>query len=308
MNNQALSGRDLAAALAVVVIWGLNFVAMKLALRDFTPWQLGAARYVFALVPLIFFVPRPKVPWRWLAAYGLAQGVGQFGLLFLGFELGMSSALASVLMQTQVFFTTIIGYFLLKERLTRQITGGLVFAGLGLLCFAMSFLAAHDVTATQMTISGFVLTLSAAAMWGVSNIVARNLQRSSPGYNPFQFVVWSSLTPIIPFVMMSWAFDPAEAQSNWTNASVTGWHGVAYLGWLATINTYGLWTHLLKRHPATRVAPFSLGVPVIGLVAGMLTFGETIGLWQAVGVAFIGLSLFVVMFGARVLRYVQLRS
>ncbi|TVT58788.1 MAG: EamA family transporter [Azoarcus sp. PHD] len=102
MNNQALSGRDLAAALAVVVIWGLNFVAMKLALRDFTPWQLGAARYVFALVPLIFFVPRPKVPWRWLAAYGLAQGVGQFGLLFLGFELGMSSALAWVLMQTQV--------------------------------------------------------------------------------------------------------------------------------------------------------------------------------------------------------------
>lgn len=308
MNNQALSGRDLAAALGVVVIWGLNFVAMKLALRDFTPWQLGAARYVFALVPLIFFVPRPKVPWRWLAAYGLAQGVGQFGLLFLGFELGMSSALASVLMQTQVFFTTIIGYFLLKERLTRQIIGGLVFAGLGLLCFAMSFLAAHDVTATQMTISGFVLTLSAAAMWGVSNIVARNLQRSNPGYNPFQFVVWSSLTPIIPFVMMSWAFDPAEAQSNWTNASVTGWLGVAYLGWLATITAYGLWTHLLKRHPANRVAPFSLGVPVIGLVAGMMTFGETIGLWQAIGVAFIGLSLFVVMFGSRFSRLIQLRA
>ncbi|AWI81319.1 EamA family transporter [Parazoarcus communis] len=308
MNTQALSGRDLAAALAVVVIWGLNFVAMKLALRDFTPWQLGAARYVFALVPLIFFVPRPKVPWRWLAAYGLAQGVGQFGLLFLGFELGMSSALASVLMQTQVFFTTIIAFFLLNERLTRQLTGGLVFAGLGLLCFAMSFLAAHDVTATQMTISGFVLTLSAAAMWGVSNIVARNLQRSNPGYNPFQFVVWSSLTPIVPFVMMSWVFDPVEAQSNWTNASVTGWLGVAYLGWLATITAYGLWTHLLKRHPANRVAPFSLGVPVIGLVAGMLTFGETIGVWQAIGVAFIGLSLFVVMFGARVLKLVQLRS
>ncbi|MDD2873198.1 MAG: EamA family transporter [Azoarcus sp.] len=308
MNNQALSGRDLAAALAVVVIWGLNFVAMKLALRDFTPWQLGAARYVFALVPLIFFVPRPKVAWRWLAAYGLAQGVGQFGLLFLGFELGMSSALASVLMQTQVFFTTIIAFFLLKERLTRQLTGGLIFAGLGLLCFAMSFLAAHDATATQMSVSGFVLTLSAAAMWGMSNIVARKLQRSSPGYNPLQFVVWSSLTPIVPFVMMSWVFDPVEAQSNWANASLTGWLGVAYLGWLATITAYGLWTHLLKRHPANRVAPFSLGVPVIGLVAGMLTFGETIGLWQAVGVAFIGLSLFVVMFGARVLKFVKLRS
>lgn len=77
-----LSTVDLASALGVVVIWGLNFVAMKVSLRDFTPFQLGAARYLLAAFPLMLFIKRPQLPMRWLVYYGLAQGVGQFGLLF----------------------------------------------------------------------------------------------------------------------------------------------------------------------------------------------------------------------------------
>jgi len=89
------SGRDLLAALAVVVIWGLNFVAMKWALLDFTPFQLGVWRYVFAALPLVLIVRRPQLPWRWIVAYGLCQGVGQFGVLFIALQVGMTAALAS---------------------------------------------------------------------------------------------------------------------------------------------------------------------------------------------------------------------
>ncbi|MDC8786752.1 EamA family transporter [Roseateles koreensis] len=293
MRPSVLTPHDLAAALAVVLIWGLNFVAMKLALHDFTPMQLGAVRYVFAALPLILFVKRPAVGWRWVLAYGLVQGVGQFGLLFLALRLGMTAALASVLMQTQVFFTALMAFFLLHERLSRPLVGGLLFALAGLACFLMSL--AGGQAAGGVTLAGFALNLAAAAMWACSNILARQLQRAVPTYDPIQFVVWSAIPPILPFVLLSLWLDVPELRWRWLHASPTAWLGAMYLGWMATILAYGLWTGLLKRHAANRVAPFSLGVPVVGLLAGVVILGEHITLWQGGGIAFIVLALAYVM-------------
>ena len=128
MIQTRLGGRDLAAALCIVLIWGTNFVAMKLALRDFTPFQLGAARYVFAALPLLLIVKPPRLHWKWVVGYGLLQGVGQFGLLFIALKVGMTAALASVLLQTQVFFTALFGFVLLRERVGRSLQCGLLLA------------------------------------------------------------------------------------------------------------------------------------------------------------------------------------
>ena len=122
---RALTGRDLTAALIVVVLWGVNFVVMKFALRDFTPLQLGATRYVFAVLPLALFIRPPPIAWKWVVLYGLCQGVGQFGFLFLALQVGMTAALASVLLQTQVFFTALFGFVLLKERAGRPLQVGM---------------------------------------------------------------------------------------------------------------------------------------------------------------------------------------
>jgi O-acetylserine/cysteine efflux transporter len=200
-----LSGRDYAAALAVVVIWGLNFVAMKFALRDFTPFQLGAARYVFAVLPLVLLVKAPRLHWKWVLLYGLCQGVGQFGFLFSALKVGMTAALASVLMQTQVFFTAIFGFVLLHERPSRPLQLGLLLAALGLACFAMNYIAPVGGGAgasPATTFWGLVLNLCAAAMWAASNIVARRAQQSNSSYDALGFVVWSSLVPIIPFMLL----------------------------------------------------------------------------------------------------------
>jgi O-acetylserine/cysteine efflux transporter len=299
-----LSGLDLSAALAVVVIWGLNFVAMKFALRDLTPFQLGALRYVFAVLPLIFFIRAPRMPWKWVVLYGLFQGVGQFGFLFSALKVGMTAALASVLMQMQVFFTALFGFVLLHERMNRQQIAGLVLAALGLLCFALNFVAAQaGGTGAIATFWGFILNLCAAAMWAASNIVARKAQQASPQYDAVAFVVWSSLTPILPFVVLTWVFDADNARwfalPAWQALPWTTWLAGAYLGWVATITAYALWTGLLKRHPANRVAPFSLGVPVVGLAAGVLLLGETITPWQWAGIALVVAALMVVMFGGR---------
>jgi len=296
-HQSPLSGIDLVSALGVVVIWGLNFVAMKFALRDFTPFQLGAARYVFAALPLVLVVKPPRLPARWLLWYGLSQGVGQFGLLFVALQAGMTAALASVLMQTQVFFTTLLGALLLQERIGRPLRIGLALAAIGLGCFALNFVGGSSGGGT--TLLGLVLNLGAAGMWGCSNIVARRAQQAHPNYDPFQFVVWSSLVPILPFIAMSLLFDPAASRWQWLDARWSSWIGVCYLGWIATILAYGMWTGLFKRHAANRVAPFSLGVPVVGLAAGMGLLGERITPWQWAGIGFIVAALAAVMFGGR---------
>ncbi|HEV7813751.1 MAG TPA: EamA family transporter, partial [Janthinobacterium sp.] len=158
-NQAPLSARDLAAALGVVLIWGCNFVAMKLALRDLTPFQLGAFRYLFAVLPLILVVRPPRLAWKWVVLYGLLQGVGQFGLLFLALRVGMTAALASVLLQTQVFFTALFGFVLLKEGIGRALRVGLLIAALGLACFAMNYLAPRGSGETATTAAGFLLCL-----------------------------------------------------------------------------------------------------------------------------------------------------
>ncbi len=293
---QSFAGLDLLAALGVVVIWGLNFVAMKYSLRDFTPFQLGFFRYVFAVLPLIFFVRKPRLSWRWLVPAGLAQ-LGQFGLLFVALKVGMTAALASVLMQTQVFFTTLLGVALLGERLSGPLRAGLALAAVGLLCFGLNFTGGS--ATAGITVLGLVLNLGGAFRWAASNIVARRAQAAQPGYDPLQFVVWMSLVPILPFGAMALFFEPAATHDQWRHASLGGWLGVAYLGWFATIAAYAMWTGLLKRHPANRVAPFSLGVPVIGLAAGMLTLGERVTAWQWAGSACVVAALGVVMFGGR---------
>jgi len=292
-----LGARDYAAALGVVVIWGLNFVAMKYALRDFTPFQLGAARYVFAAVPLVFLVRRPELHWKWVLLYGLFQGVGQFGFLFSALKVGMTAALASVLMQTQVFFTAIMGFVLLNERASKPLQTGLLLAALGLCCFAMNTLVPGAPGPT--TGWGLVLNLCAAAMWAASNIVARKAQRASSGYDALGFVVWSSLVPAVPFTLLALAFDAPAERWHWLGAPLSGWLSVAYLGWIATILAYAMWTGLLKRHPANRVAPFSLGIPLVGLTAGVLVLGETITPWQWTGIALVVAALASVLFGPR---------
>ncbi|HEX5341331.1 MAG TPA: EamA family transporter [Duganella sp.] len=296
-NSSSFSTRDLLSALLVVIIWGTNFVAMKVGLRSLTPFQMGAARYVFAILPLILFVKPPKLAPKWVIAYGLSQGVGQFGFLFLSLKVGMSASLASVILQTQVFFTAIFGFMLLKERTSRALLAGLALAALGLACFAASSL--QSVSASDITPVGFALCLTGAAMWAVSNIVVRSAQKTSPGFDVISFIVWCGAVPIIPFVLLSLAFDDSSTRWQWTEAPFSAWVAVAYIGWMSTIVGYAMWTRLLKRHPVNRVAPFSLGVPVVGITSGMVALGDVISGWQWAGIALIVAALVCTMFGGR---------
>ena len=297
------TNRDYFSALAIVIIWGLNFIFMKFALRDFTPFQMGAARYVFAVFPLILFIKRPNLDVKWLIYYGLFQGVGQFGFLFVGLKLGMTAALASVLMQTQVFFTAIFGFVLLHERPSRSLQIGLFLAAMGLVCFAINYIAQKSTNTPATTLLGLVFCVLGASMWAASNIVVRKAQQSlkkDSSFDAVAFLVWSSVVPILPFIGLTLLLDPEPSRWRWLAAPWSSWLSVAFLGWVATIAAYAMWTRLLKRYPANRVAPFSLGVPVVGIAAGMLILGEQITSWQWGGIALVVAALLMVMFGSRI--------
>jgi O-acetylserine/cysteine efflux transporter len=268
--NTGLTRGDAARLAAVIVIWGLNFVVMKVGLSGLSPFVMGGLRFCVAALPLLLLIKPPALPWRYLLAYGLAQGLGQFGLLFMGLQLGMTAGMASVVMQTQVFFTLLLGMPVLHERTRPLQWVGLGVALLGLLAIA----CAHGEGPGQMTLIGFVLTLGAALMWAISNLVGRLAARVSD-YEPLNFIAWSSLVPIVPFFALAvWQQGRAEVIAQISQIDLAGAAAVLYLGLLATLLAYSLWTRLLKRHPAAKVAPWSLLVPVVGLWAAAVAFGE----------------------------------
>lgn len=285
--SSALSRGDALRIAAVVVIWGLNFVVMKLGLQGLSPMLLGALRFSVAAAALLLVWRRPPLPARYLLAYGLAQGVGQFGLLFTGLQLGMTAGMASVVMQTQAFFTLLLAAPLLGEPTRRSQWLGLTVALIGLIAIA----SAHGEGPGQMTLIGFLLTLGAAFMWALSNLVGRLAARQGD-YDPVAFIAWSSLVPIAPFFALALWQQGQDAIRHQIQAM--DWRAgaaVLYLGLLATLLAYSLWTRLLKRHAASQIVPWSLLVPVVGLLAAASTFGEWPSPLQWAGTAAVLLGL-----------------
>ena len=63
-----MSPKDLLLALVVIIVWGMNFVVIKVGLDDIPPMLLGCLRFLLAAFPAIFFIKRPQLPLRWLLA------------------------------------------------------------------------------------------------------------------------------------------------------------------------------------------------------------------------------------------------
>ena len=288
MSSTRLSRVDALCLAVIVVTWGLNFVVMKLGLRGLSPMLMGALRFFVAGLPFLF-VRRPDLPWRYVVGYGLAQGLGQFGCLFLALRLGMPAGLASVVIQTQAFITLLIGIPVLQERTRPSQWLGLSVALCGLIAIA----CAHGQGPGEMTLIGFVLTVGAALMWAIANVVGRLAARVSD-YEPFNFIVWTSLVPIVPFLLLAaWMDGPQQVLGQLQALDFSGVLVVLYLGLVSTLLAYSLWTQLLKRHAAAKVVPWSLLVPVVGLSAAALGFGEQpLPLqWAGVAAVFAGLVI-----------------
>ncbi|QRM29572.1 EamA family transporter [Microvirga sp. VF16] len=281
-------------ALLVTTIWGLSFVVIKLGVGTMPPLLLAALRFLFAALPAVFFVPRPKTGWRKIVAYGFFLGVAQFGLLFAALAIGMPASLASVVMQAQVFFTILFATLFMGERPgPHQVIGGLV-ASLGLVLIAWP----------RMTGGGavpFLMTVVAAASWGVANIVSKRAGR----IDMLGFIVWSSLVAPLPLFGLSlWLDGPTQVFAALRHIDGGTLAAVAYLAYPTTIFAFGIWAYLLSRHPAATVTPFALFVPVAGILGSALILGEAMHPIEAIGGGVIVLGLAFNIFGQRLMRRV----
>lgn len=287
-----LAPRDLALTLAVVALWGFAFVPAKWALEEVPPFMLAAMRFLFAALPAVFLVRKPGLPWRTIAAYGIAIGVLQFGLMFLGMRLGMPAGLASLVMQVQVFFTIALTVAFAGDRLHRwNVVGALVaFAGMGVL-------AAYKLDeGVAGTFIGFVVLVLSAFAWALGNLVAKR----AGGADMFALVVWSSVVPPPILFAISFAVEGGPAAFRaMAEASPGTWGWIVFLGWGATLFGFSSWNKLLHRYPAPLISPFALLVPVSGLASGALFLGERLAPVQAGGVALVFAGLAVNVLGAR---------
>ena len=292
MSTSPLRSKDLLLILTVIVVWGVNFAVIKVGVADVPPLLLGGLRFLLAAFPAVLFLRAPKVPLRLYILYGMTISVGQFSLLFTAIHMGMPTGLASLVLQSQAFFTMVFAAFWLKEQWRANQLAGLVLAAGGLVLIG----SAHGLS---MPLAGFMLTIGAAAMWACGNIVTRAVGRYGP-MNQLAFVVWASLVPPLPLLLLSaWLEGPQAMATAVTHFSGTAFAALAYLAWAATLFGYGVWTALLSRYPANRIAPFSLLVPVVGLTTGWLVFGEVLKPVHFAGGALLMAGLLVNLFGAR---------
>lgn len=286
-----MTPKDLLLALLVIVVWGLNFVVIKVGLHGMPPMLMGALRFMLAAFPAILFVRRPQVPLRWMLAYGMTISLGQFAFLFYAMYVGMPAGLASLVLQSQAFFTLFFAALFLGERLRGSNLFGLLVAASGLVLIGLQ-------GGQAMTLAGFALTIAAASMWALGNVVTRKLGK----VNLVGLVVWGSLIPPLPFLALSlWLEGPELISHSLRSLSLDSLLVLAYLAFGATILGYGLWSRLLSRYPASQVAPFSLLVPVVGISSSALLLDERLGSLQMVGAALVMAGLLINVWGGRLL-------
>jgi len=282
-------------ALLIATIWGLTFVSIKFSLMTVPPFALSGWRFFMAAVPLVFFVGRPQVAWHWLVLYALFIAIGQFVVLFIALNLGMPAGLMSLVVQTQVFFTIGLAVAFYRESVQRWQIVGAVVAAIGLTVIGVTKLQGGIGVA-------FMLVLLGAFFWGAGNTVAKHVARIAPGgrVDAMNFVAWSSLAAVPPLLVISFAFEGSAGLMSPVSArSWALWAHLCVLAYAAQVFGYGLWSNLLTRYPASMVSPFALWVPVAGMSATAIVFGETLSPGQIAGALIVMGGLAIAVLGAR---------
>jgi len=273
--------KDLALALLIVLVWGVNFIVIKWGIDGFPPMLLGTLRFIFVAFPAVLFIPKPNLPIKWIILYGLTMSFGQFSLLFAAIYIGMPAGLASVVLQAQVLFTVIFSALLLQEKVKTKQCWALIISAVGLLVIAI------QAGNTQFPILGFILTIGSAASWGIGNIINKRISLYE-NVNMFSLVIWSALVPIVPFAILSFIFDGySNILTSLVNIELKSILSILYLVCIASLFGYASWGKLLVRYPASLISQIALLIPVIGSISAWVLLGETLSYSQIAGTALI---------------------
>jgi len=291
-----LKPAHLGLVLVVVVLWSLSFVAVKLGLRDMPPLALSTARLMLTSLPWVLVLPRPPVPLRWVALYGIFMFAMQLGLLATGMHLGAPAGLAAVVLQLHVFVTAALAALFLNERPNRwQVVGSLIsFAGLGLV--AMHAVPADSPAESGLSVAGLLLVLLAATAWGSANIVSKRMGR----VDIVAMTAWGCLFAWPPLLLASLVLEgPQAIWHSLRDMSGVGLGALLYMAYFGTFLAFALWSKLLYLYPTTLVAPFTLLVPVLAILVSAVVLNEPLLPWKLGATALVITGVLVALLGAR---------
>jgi O-acetylserine/cysteine efflux transporter len=277
MNTINLPPKHLLLVLLIVLIWGVNFVAVFIALESFPPFLLSALRFGLSALPWVFFMPRPKGSVKLIVYYGLFNFALQFGFIFTGIHLGISPGLASLVLQIQVFFSMGLAFLFFHDRPSPfKIVGSLIsFIGIGIVGYHVN---------GGSTFIGLVLMLLAAFSWAAGNIFTKKIHSESP----LALVVWGNLAAFPVMALVSYVFEgPTVIQSSLQNMSLAAVGAVLYIVYFSTHIGYGAWGFLMKSYSTSVVVPFTLLVPLVGFMSSALYLGEELQSWKLLAAVFI---------------------
>lgn len=273
----------------VVIIWGVNFLFISIALQEIPPLLLCAIRFLLTSVPAIFFIRLPIESIKPIITYGMVMFAMQFACLFMGMYVGMSAGMASLIMQMQVFFSMFFAAIMLDEKpYSWQIIGAIVsFIGIAVVAMHVDH---------SMTLLGFIFILGAAATWGVGNLLTKKVK----DIKTLTLVVWGGFFACFPMFILSFLFEGMQAiplayhHLTW---QVVG--SIAYIVGISTLVAYTAWAWLMTRYLISTIVPFTLLIPVVGLLCSAFFLGEPLQSWKLIAGLLIISGLGINLLGAR---------
>jgi O-acetylserine/cysteine efflux transporter len=279
---------DIFLAVLVAVIWGLAFVASRLALDELSPALMTAMRFAIAALPCLF-ARRPNVPWRVLIAISATLFLGQFLAQSWGIAHGVPVGLASVIVQSQALFTVAFAAVAFREIPAGIQVAGIAVAAIGLLmiCGTVGF---------DFSAGAFAVLMISPVSFAIGNLLLRQA-REVPMFDLF---AWLCLVPPLPLLALAFAVDGPQAtwHALW-QMSLTGWASMLFVGVISTCIAYWLWGRLLRDHTAAQVVPFALLVPFVGAAASSIVFGERFGPLRLAGMVTVVCGIAIMLLSKR---------
>jgi len=263
---------DIGIAVLVAVIWGLAFVASRIALDELPPELMTTLRFAIAALPCLF-VRKPKVSWLLLIGISASLFLGQFLAQSIAIARGVPVGLASVIVQSQALFTIGFAAIIFREVPTPM-------QGVGIAISAVGLLMICGTVGYDFSVVAFAVLMFSPIAFAIGNLLLRPAQ----GARMFDLFAWLCLYAAIPlFGLTMVTVGPGATWQALSHLSPLGIVSMVFVGGVSTCIAYWLWGRLLRDHPAAQVVPFALLVPFVGSAASSLVFGEKFGTLRLAG-------------------------
>lgn len=269
-------------AIAVTCLWGFNFSVIKLGVDQINPFMLTALRFSFAALPLCLFIRKPDTSWFYISSYGLAFGVGVWGMMSLAIDQGLSAGMASTVLQTAVMITTLIGIVCFKELFSSSQLIGLVISMAGLIMI-------FYIDDGSVTLIGVILAIFAACSLALTNFIIKKAQIK----DMFAFIVYSSLFAPMPLFAIAFITEDFQLSVFTQIFNTSALSSALIQAYPTTLLGYWLWNKLQTIYPLSFMGPIRLLVPVFGLLGSVIFFNENVSSLKLLAFSFIvmGVSL-----------------